>query len=162
MTAAAPASGPGGELLTPARVNRTPARRPRSPAASRPPSASTKGPAPLSIREARGPHLVDIDGREYVDFACGFGPLILGQGHERVTAAVVETAHTLQRVGAKHESSSSSPELLCDAVPAFELVRLSYTGSDAIQCRWRPRARGHRPTARRQVRQPVHGWLDGF
>ena len=43
---------------------------------------------PLFIAEAHGSHIIDVDGREYIDFILSWGPMILGHDHPAVTAAV--------------------------------------------------------------------------
>ena len=47
---------------------------------------------PLFIAEAHGSHIIDVDGREYIDFILSWGPMILGHDHPAVTAAVREAA----------------------------------------------------------------------
>ncbi len=119
-------------------------------------------PVPLFLREARGAYLVDVDGNEYVDYVCGFGPIILGHGHERVAAAVGAAARGLQQVGGQHEAEVELAELLCATVPAFELVRLSMSGSEAIHAAVRL-ARGvtDRPLVVKFAGH-YHGWFDGI
>jgi glutamate-1-semialdehyde 2,1-aminomutase len=46
------------------------------------------GGTPVVIRSAAGATVVDVDGREYLDFVGSWGPLILGHAHPRVVAAV--------------------------------------------------------------------------
>ena len=45
-------------------------------------------PHPVFVDRAAGAHLWDVDGREYVDYCLGFGPLIAGHGHPRVMDAI--------------------------------------------------------------------------
>jgi glutamate-1-semialdehyde aminotransferase len=40
------------------------------------------------VREARGPRLCDVSGREYIDYILGSGPLVLGHAHPAVLEAV--------------------------------------------------------------------------
>ena len=42
------------------------------------------------VKSAKGCRLTDADGKEYVDFRLGYGPIILGYRDERVDAAVIE------------------------------------------------------------------------
>ncbi len=44
----------------------------------------------LIVREGRGSKLYDVDGREYVDYVLGSGPMLIGHAHPAVTAAVTE------------------------------------------------------------------------
>ena len=57
-------------------------------------------PGPLVLARGRGPVLEDVDGRTYIDYMCGMGPVILGHGDARVAraiSAVVEDGLTLPR-----------------------------------------------------------------
>ena len=46
------------------------------------------GGTPRFIESARGPYLTDVDGNEYVDLVCSWGPMLLGHAHPEVLAAV--------------------------------------------------------------------------
>ena len=54
------------------------------------------GGTPRFMAPAPGPYLTDVDGREYVDLVCSWGPMILGHAHPAVVAAVRDA------VGARH------------------------------------------------------------
>ena len=45
-------------------------------------------PYPVYLRKAKGSHVWDLDGNEYIDYMLCFGPLILGHGHPRVLEAI--------------------------------------------------------------------------
>lgn len=47
---------------------------------------------PLIIKKAYGSKLVDLDGNEYIDLSCGYGPHILGYAHDRVVRAIQDAA----------------------------------------------------------------------
>src|SRR5262245_64728165 len=49
------------------------------------------GGSPIVIRSANGAFVVDVDGREYLDFVGSWGPLILGHANAKILAAI-ETA----------------------------------------------------------------------
>jgi glutamate-1-semialdehyde 2,1-aminomutase len=46
------------------------------------------GGTPRFIRSASGAWLTDVDGNEYVDLICSWGPMLLGHAHPEVQAAV--------------------------------------------------------------------------
>lgn len=118
-------------------------------------------PVPLFIAEASGSHLVDADGNRYVDYVCGFGPIILGHGHEVVADAVGRAARTLQQVGGQHEGEVRLAERLCELVPSFERIRLAMSGSEGIHAAIRlARAATGRPLIVKFAGH-YHGWLDG-
>jgi len=45
-------------------------------------------PVPLFIHRGEGARIYDVDGNEYLDYALGHGPLILGHCHPRIVEAV--------------------------------------------------------------------------
>jgi glutamate-1-semialdehyde 2,1-aminomutase len=51
---------------------------------------SAVGGTPRFIRSAAGALLTDVDGNEYVDLLCSWGPMLLGHAHPGVLAAVTE------------------------------------------------------------------------
>lgn len=117
-------------------------------------------PVPLFLKEAQGARLVDVDGNEYVDFVCGFGPVILGHNDETVTEAVARGAGSLQQVGGQQAAEIELAETLCKCVPAFQLVRFSSSGSEAVHAALRlARAATGRPLVVKFAGH-YHGWLD--
>jgi glutamate-1-semialdehyde 2,1-aminomutase len=50
------------------------------------------GGTPRFMASGSGPYLTDVDGREYVDLVCSWGPMILGHAHPEVVAAIRERA----------------------------------------------------------------------
>jgi glutamate-1-semialdehyde 2,1-aminomutase len=115
---------------------------------------------PLFFARADGARLVDVDGNEYIDYVCGYGPVVLGHGHPDVAEAVFGAATRLQQIGGQHEAEIELAEALCQAVPAMERVRTSISGSEAVHAALRL-ARG--ATGRTIIVKFIghyHGWLD--
>jgi len=50
------------------------------------------GGTPFFVSHGHGSSIADVDGREYVDYVCSWGALILGHAHPAVLAAVVQAA----------------------------------------------------------------------
>src|SRR3546814_9508006 len=48
------------------------------------------GGTPRFVRSARGAWLTDVDGNDYVDLICSWGPMLLGHAHPQVQEAVTE------------------------------------------------------------------------
>lgn len=118
-------------------------------------------PVPLFIDEAAGAELVDVDGTRYVDYVAGFGPVVLGHADPHVAEAVARAAASVQQVGAQHEAEVILAERLCQQVPAFETVRISLTGSEAVHAALRlARAATGRPIVLKFAGH-YHGWFDG-
>jgi glutamate-1-semialdehyde 2,1-aminomutase len=92
---------------------------------------SVGGTPPVLARGA-GCRVWDVDGHEYIDYVGSWGPLILGHAPEAVVRAVCETAALGTSFGAPTEREVSFAQLLCEAVPCLEMVRLVSSGTEAV------------------------------
>jgi glutamate-1-semialdehyde 2,1-aminomutase len=86
---------------------------------------------PQFIAAGEGCRMTDVDGREYIDFLCGFGPIVLGRRHRPVERAAAEAA-------ARGECLTGIPpvmvelcELLVDTVAHADWAMLAKNGTDA-------------------------------
>lgn len=84
-----------------------------------------------------GSKIYDADGKEYIDYVLGSGPLILGHSHPAVTGAVREQLEKGSTFYALNEPAIRLAEVLADAAPCGhvqerEAVRFQTTGSDAV------------------------------
>jgi glutamate-1-semialdehyde 2,1-aminomutase len=117
-------------------------------------------PVPLSFRAGRGARLWDIDGNEYVDYALGFGPMLLGHSPDPVVKAVSRQLEAGIGFGASHELEAELAEAVCRTVPSAELCAFTSTGSEAVQAAIRV---ARAATGRNRVVKFLghyHGWLD--
>src|SRR6476469_9956485 len=89
------------------------------------------GGEPIFIARGEGAYLFDIDGNKYIDFVGSWGPMILGHAHPRVVTAAVEAARSGSSFGAPTERESELAELLREAMPAVEMVRMVSSGTEA-------------------------------
>ena len=89
------------------------------------------GGSPLFIDRAEGAYLYDVDGNRYIDYIGSWGPMILGHSHPRVVAALQEVAARGTSFGAPTEAESRLAELIVEAVPSVEKVRLVNSGTEA-------------------------------
>jgi len=89
------------------------------------------GGEPLFFERGEGAYLVDIDGRRYIDYIGSWGPMILGHSHPKVVAAVQQAAARGTSFGAPTEAESELAELIVEAVPSVEQVRLVNSGTEA-------------------------------
>jgi glutamate-1-semialdehyde 2,1-aminomutase len=94
------------------------------------------GGTPRFLVEARGPHVVDAEGREYVDLVASWGPAILGHAHPEVVAAVQAAAARGLSFGASTPSETELAEEIISRLRAagdspLEKVRLVSTGTEA-------------------------------
>ncbi len=89
------------------------------------------GGQPLFIARGEGAYLVDLDGQRYLDYIGSWGPLILGHAHPRVVAAVEEAVRQGASFGAPTERESELAELIIEAMPSVEMVRMVSSGTEA-------------------------------
>ena len=89
------------------------------------------GGTPLVIDHALGTHLYDADGREYLDYVCSWGALILGHAHPDVVAAVSEQAARGTSYGMTSPLEIELGEKITRAIPSVEMVRFVSSGTEA-------------------------------
>jgi glutamate-1-semialdehyde 2,1-aminomutase len=89
------------------------------------------GGEPIFIDRAEGPWLYDLDGNRYLDYVLSWGPMILGHGHPEVVAAIDVALRRGTSFGAPTEAESELAELILEAVPSMEKVRLVNSGTEA-------------------------------
>ena len=86
---------------------------------------------PLFIERGKGSKIYDTDGNEFIDYVGSWGPLILGHCHETVMEAVEKALHAGTSFGAPTENEVVLAELIKEAVPSVEILRLVNSGSEA-------------------------------
>ena len=89
------------------------------------------GGEPIVIQRGEGPYLFDVDGNRYIDYIGSWGPMILGHAHPRVTAAIHAAVDRGTSFGAPTEAENRLAELIVDAIPSVEKVRLVNSGTEA-------------------------------
>jgi glutamate-1-semialdehyde 2,1-aminomutase len=89
------------------------------------------GGSPFLVAKGVGSRIYDLDGNSFLDYVCSWGPLILGHAHPQVVAAVQEAATRGLSFGAPTPGEVELAELLCQAVPSLEMVRLVTSGTEA-------------------------------
>ncbi len=89
------------------------------------------GEVPRFIRRGKGCHVWDADGNRYVDFVGSWGPLVLGHAHPGVLRALRGTMARGTSFGAPTEAEVELAELVCDALPSVEQLRMVSSGTEA-------------------------------
>lgn len=89
------------------------------------------GGSPVFISRAYGSHIVDISGREYLDFVGSWGPMILGHADPDVVEAVCRAAANGLSFGAPTEGETALAELIVEAFPVIEKMRFVSSGTEA-------------------------------
>jgi len=126
---------------------------------ARKPSDFIEGEYPIFLESGQGSRLTDVDGNEYIDFLCGYGPIILGYREKEVDEAVIRQitdkgfCFTLTQ-----RYQNKLAKKLSEIVPCSEMSIFLKTGSDATTASIRI-ARAY--TNRIKVmRCGYHGWHD--
>jgi len=86
---------------------------------------------PVFVRRAAGARLWDVDGNEYIDLVGSWGPAIVGHAHPAVVAAVQKAAADGLSFGACCAAETELAEIICDALPAVEMLRFVSSGTEA-------------------------------
>jgi glutamate-1-semialdehyde 2,1-aminomutase len=91
---------------------------------------SVGGTPPFIVR-ANGATLTDADGRDYIDYVGSYGPMLFGHAPQFVVEALQRAAAGGTSYGAPTELEVELAELVCELVPAIEMVRFVNSGSEA-------------------------------
>ncbi|HEX8007514.1 MAG TPA: glutamate-1-semialdehyde 2,1-aminomutase, partial [Trebonia sp.] len=90
------------------------------------------GGTPRFMASGQGPYLTDVDGNQYVDLVCSWGPMILGHRHPAVVEAVSKAlSHGLSFGTATEGEVLLAEEIVNRMSPAVEKVRLVSSGTEA-------------------------------
>ncbi len=89
------------------------------------------GTYPRFLDRGLGSHVWDVDGKEYIDLICSWGPLILGHCREEVERAVVEAVKKSLSFGAPTAVEVEMAELACQ-MTGVEMVRMVNSGTEAV------------------------------
>ncbi|MBI3839053.1 MAG: glutamate-1-semialdehyde 2,1-aminomutase [Planctomycetia bacterium] len=89
------------------------------------------GGEPIFFERGDGAYLFDIDGNRYIDYIGSWGPMILGHNHPHVLQAVQSAAARGTSFGAPTLAENELAELIIEAVPSVEKVRLVNSGTEA-------------------------------
>ena len=117
---------------------------------------------PLFMRSARGAHIQDADGKDYVDYVLSWGPMILGHAHPSVVRAAQRALRKGSSYGAPTEEELRLGTAIRDALPSMERLRFVSSGTEAVMSALR-RARAY--TGRGLVVKFVggyHGHVDSL
>lgn len=117
-------------------------------------------PIPLYFARAEGPYFWDVDGRRVLDYTLGWGPLIVGNNHPHVNAAVIAQLGRGYAFGAQHELEIRVARQVLALVPGVEQVVFSNSGTEAVQAAVRiARTKTGRSTIVK-FEGHYHGWMN--
>jgi len=86
---------------------------------------------PQFYQRSEGSHVWDVDGNEYVDFMCSFGPIILGHKHPKVEAAAAAQRADGDTQAGPAAAMVDAAELLVDRVAHADWAMFAKNGTDA-------------------------------
>lgn len=86
---------------------------------------------PIFYERAKGSHVWDADGKDYIDFVASWGPMILGHAPDAVLDKVREQLDKGTSYGAPTHVELVMAQAVIDAVPSVEMVRFVSSGTEA-------------------------------
>ena len=85
----------------------------------------------LIISRGEGSHVWDKDGKRYIDYLIGSGPMLVGHSHPEVLEAVLEQLPKGMTFFANNASGIELAQAICEAVPCCQQVRFVTSGGEA-------------------------------
>jgi glutamate-1-semialdehyde 2,1-aminomutase len=89
------------------------------------------GGTPFFVEKGKGAKITDADGKQYIDYVMGYGPMILGHAHPDVLEKVQKTLEKGMAFGAPNGFELELAKLVTSAVPSIEKVRFVNSGTEA-------------------------------
>jgi glutamate-1-semialdehyde 2,1-aminomutase len=86
---------------------------------------------PIFIASGEGAVIRDVDGNEYVDWVCSWGPLILGHAHPAVIEAVRAAAGLGTTFGAPTAGEVELAAAVSERIPSVQMLRMTSSGTEA-------------------------------
>jgi glutamate-1-semialdehyde aminotransferase len=124
------------------------------------PTQWVRGVAPKFLERARGSHVWDVDGNEYIDLTMAVGPVSLGYAYSAVDDAIRAQLEKGITFTLMHPLEVEVAELIAGIIPGAEMVRFSKTGCDVTSAAVRlARAFTGRPHV---LCCGYHGWHDWY
>lgn len=116
------------------------------------------GEYPIFIERGYQGHIIDVDGNDYIDMLCAYGPIILGYDEEEINQAVIEQMKSGFCFSLVQPIQNALQKRLSQLIPCAEMAILVKTGSDATGVAVRI-ARGY-TDKKIMLRCGYHGWHD--
>jgi len=90
------------------------------------------GGTPIFMQKGHGAYLYDIEGKEYIDYVCSWGPMILGHTHPLICEALKDMLEKGTSFGTPTEIETELAKLIIKMVPSVEMVRMVNSGTEAV------------------------------
>ncbi len=88
-------------------------------------------PYPFYVQKAKGAYIYDLDGNRLIDYALGYGPMILGHNHPAVVRAAKEQIERGTMYGASTDLAVDYVKMVQRALPSIEMFRFANSGTEA-------------------------------
>ncbi|MCP4138328.1 MAG: aminotransferase class III-fold pyridoxal phosphate-dependent enzyme, partial [bacterium] len=85
---------------------------------------------PFYASKAKGSKFWDIDGNEFIDYMCAYGPMVLGYNHQKVDAAAMKQFKDGNCITAPAPIMVELAEYLVDLVPIADWAYFAKNGAD--------------------------------
>jgi len=120
-----------------------------------------EGEYPIFFESAKGGKVIDVDGNEYIDMLCAYGPIIIGHREEEIDNAVIEQINNKGFcMSLTQKVQNKLAKKLRELIPCCEKLVLMKMGTDATIAAVRV-ARAY--TKKIKVLScGYHGWYDAF
>jgi len=89
---------------------------------------------PQFFSQAEGARVRDVDGNDYIDFMCAFGPMILGYGDKDVDAAAEAQRQRFDIANGPGAIMVDLAERMVETIPSADWAMFSKNGTDATTC----------------------------
>ena len=87
---------------------------------------------PIFFKSGNGSKMIDIDNNEYIDFALGAGPIVLGHAPKEVIKSVSNSLKKGQLYYGQHNTELELAKKIVKIIPSAERVRFASSGSEAV------------------------------
>jgi glutamate-1-semialdehyde 2,1-aminomutase len=120
------------------------------------------GGSPIFVEKGRGAHIVDADGRKYIDFVMSWGPLIHGHAPRGLIKALTAAAARGTSFGAPTELETRLAQRVAMLMPSMERVRFTSSGTEAAMSAVRVARAATRRDRIIKFEGCYHGHADAF
>ncbi|WP_317367703.1 glutamate-1-semialdehyde 2,1-aminomutase [uncultured Tyzzerella sp.] len=87
---------------------------------------------PIFIEKANKSYLYDINGKEYIDYVCSWGPLILGHNNEEIKQNVIKACENGLSYGTATKLEVDMAQFICENITHIEKIRMVNSGTEAV------------------------------
>ena len=87
---------------------------------------------PIFIEKADKAYLYDINGKEYIDYVCSWGPLILGHNNEEIRKNVIKACENGLSYGAATKLEVDMAQFICENIKHIDKIRMVNSGTEAV------------------------------